>query len=277
MKRFIAVFLSLSLLLMFGCKKNEFPVSVYGVEITKAKTRSVSLSPNIDCILEITGCDGSLVGVSDFSRLKSSSVLSVGTGMNPDADGIIYVSPDVVFTHDKLSGEILQRLAIRDISVINVPVASTVEELEDIYKSISACFAGEYFGNKNGEEAYKSLKNAISSNKVKGVSICIFATEELDIVTGGTFISDFIEKLGFKNVAEESSGDFSKQQVVSSNPDIIVCISGTAEKIKSDSVLSACSAVKNGKVYEIDENTLTGQGENLKTAASMLHSFVYGE
>ncbi|MGN1081699.1 MAG: ABC transporter substrate-binding protein [Acutalibacteraceae bacterium] len=275
MKRIVAAVISVVLAMLCGCGRSGYPVEAYGAEITQAPARIASLSPNIDDILSALGCDGLLVGVCDSSPFSGrDGTECLGTAENPDIDRIISVSPDIVFTSIEMDSEDAERLDIRDIKIVVIPSANTVEALEQIYRNIGSCINGSIVGDKNGKTAYKALEAAISPSKAAGQSVVCLLSKEFDVATGDCFVSSFLTELGFTNCAASAKDfTFSKAEIASADPDMIICIKGMKDAVINDSELSGCTAVKNGDVYEIEEDILTRQGRGLIDAASKLYSF----
>jgi len=105
-------------------------------------------------------------------------------------------------------------------------------------------------------------------DKVKGVDkpsvYYVVGFGKSDFTAGGnTFIGQIIEKAGGKNIAADVQGwKYSKEKLMEKNPDIIVISDKYDSKnnFVTGEGYKDLKAVKEGKVYEIDDNMLSRQG-----------------
>ena len=102
---------------------------------------------------------------------------------------------------------------------------------------------------------------------------------EKDSTAGGdTFIGEMIRMANGENIADDSEGwGYSKEKIAEKNPEIIVLSdkNDTKDTFTTTDVYKDLEAVKNGNVYEIDQNLLNRQGprlaEGLEALAKILH------
>ena len=100
-----------------------------------------------------------------------------------------------------------------------------------------------------------------------------------DFTAGGdTFISDIIKMAGGDNVAKDSKGwSYSLEKIVEDNPDIFICSEyfNTKETLINSPGYKEIPAIKNGKLYTIDNNKIVRQGpriaDGLEELARILH------
>ena len=104
-----------------------------------------------------------------------------------------------------------------------------------------------------------------------------------DYTAGGdTFIGKMIEMAGGKNVAKEAEGwAYSLEKLVEQNPDILICSKHFDSKagIELANGYKELSAVKEGRLYEIDNDLLDRPGtrlaDGLEELARLIHPNVF--
>jgi iron complex transport system substrate-binding protein len=96
----------------------------------------------------------------------------------------------------------------------------------------------------------------------------------------GTFIGKMIEMAGGKNAADDVEGwSYSLEKLVEKNPDIMICSMyyDTKKGIQSTNGYKDLDAVKNGKLFEIDNNLLDRQGPRLADGLVELAKIIHPE
>lgn len=226
-----------------------FPVEVCGVELPKAVSKVVSLSPAITEIIAELGFTDKLVGICDYCEYPEGlTAKKVGSSENPDLDGIMQLMPDVVFTLSPLSERETYKLGQANITVLNISTPKTVEDYADLYRTISTAFYGkETFGEKDERrtdrvayDAKKSLEKA-----VEGVNLgtFIYVTEKLTIAGAETFEGEIISLAGEN--ACKTNGYISSEGFDGDTPSYIVADSElTLKKLQADKTFG--SLINNG-------------------------------
>jgi len=156
--------------------------------------------------------------------------------------------------------QILEKLNIK------VYVGVILNDYEDIYKLIEDI--GIILDKKeqglqiitNMKSKIEEVKNKTKNLKKPNIYYMLSFGEDGDFTAGkDTFISYFINIAGGNNIGDEIKGwKYSKERLIERNPDIIVCskYNNIKEQIKDSSIYKELKAVKNNKVYEIDNNIL---------------------
>ncbi|MCK4964493.1 MAG: ABC transporter substrate-binding protein, partial [Dehalococcoidia bacterium] len=99
----------------------------------------------------------------------------------------------------------------------------------------------------------------------------------------GTFIDAFITLAGGENIAGEVDGwtTFSLEVLVNANPDIIVLGGAlwgiSAEDVTSHPAWQDIDAVKNGKVFAIDDTPLVRPGPRIADGLELLAGLIHPE
>lgn len=244
--------------------------------------RIISMGPNITEILYAIGAGDKLVGRTDYCDYPSDALLveSVGNLYSPDIEKIIELQPDIIIGSIHFYGEAKEQLENLG---IQTAVLYECDNLDGIYDTIRA--AGQISGYADKadalavqtQEEIENIKRTAALNSVKpSVYYVVGYGEYGDYTAGGdTFIGQMLEAAGGNNIAAGINGwSYSLEALLEADPDIIILGLGEAEAFKTAENYRELSAVKNGRVMEIDRNLLDRQGyrnaEGLKKLAEIL-------
>ena len=290
----IAVFLSgLLISTVTGCQP-EFQPGTYTddmgreVSIDEAPEKIVSHVPPITEILFALGLGEKVVGVSDYCDYpeEAKSKPSVGDYYNPSLERIVDLEPDLVLTDGH--SESVQQIDSLGITMVVIDP----KDIEGIYRDIE--LLGKITGvEANAEKLVNDMKEDVAHivEQVKDAAriktfYVIDATDLSNPWTAGpgSFVDSLITMAGGENIAGEAPGawvEFSVEQIVSSNPEIIIipAAHGTAiispESLEEHPAWREISAVKNGRVYVIDGDLVDGFGprivQGLEEIARIIH------
>ena len=213
--------------------------------------------------------------------------------MRPDTEKIIAMNPDIVFTSgmsNSKGDDPFKPIRDAGICVFCIPSSSSVAAIyEDI--SVIATILGE---KKRGAEMVATMKKdlakleaigkSIPKDKRKTVYFEIGAAPYIYTTGGNTFINESISLIGAENVfgSEENPWlSISEEQVIAKNPDIIITqvhyIPNAVNEIKSRSAWKSINAIKNGAVYQVDEDLLAQPCQHVVKGIEELAKFVYPE
>ncbi|OVE65834.1 ABC transporter substrate-binding protein [Clostridium diolis] len=256
----------------------------------KVKT-IISTAPSNTEILVGLGLSDKLVAIDKYS----SDVDGINKDLpkidfkNPDAETLVSLKPDIIIAsgHNKTGSED-PFAAVKEagIPVVYIPTSSSTE---DLYKDID--FISKITGTeKKGDEMTANLKDKISSIKKIGDTITykknvyfeIGSTSGLYSFGNNTFLNEMIEIVGAKNIfANENSWiSPSPEAVVKSNPDVILTnepTSNAVDNIKTRDGFQEVTAVKNNKVFAIDNNSSSRPSQNILKALKQIAKAIYPE
>lgn len=296
MKKYLIVFLltffSLTSVFSAGTKENITPnnsfefVDSYNrtIKIKTNPQRIISLGPNITEIISELNFD-KLVGRTDYCDYpeKVSQISSIGTIMSPNIEKIIDLEPDLVIASAHAPKELLETL-----EKMNIPSVAIYEDnsLEGSYNLISKI---GYIMNEENKANEIIAKNKALENEVisktkdlakKSVYYVISFGEWGDFTAGGnTFIGKMIDLVSATNIAEDVNGwNFSIEQLIEKDPQIIIVSKyfDSKNQFINTKPYSDLTAVKENRVYEIDNNLLDRQGirnaQGLLELAKIIHN-----
>ena len=286
--------LSLICLLGFGvmgCSNNS-EESKESLKKENGEEIVVATSVAVTEILDELGVKVSGVPTSSYDLPESTKdAVKVGNPMNPDLEIIKSLNPDVVVSVDTL-GEDYKKLFTDN----NIPSEFIdLTTLEGLKTSISTL--GERFNKtEKANEILNELKvkedefSNLSKEEKKDVLLVFAAPGSMMIATPSSYIGNLVDKIGANNIVKDDKKPFvsySNEEIVKLNPDMVLVMTHgmpeqakkmAEEKFASDPAWSRIEAVKEGKVYYL-ENGYFGMSANLKVTESLdkLGEIIYGE
>lgn len=261
-------------------------VDSYGrtVELETEPQRVISIAPSITEIIYAINAQEKLVGRTDFCDYPEdvSDVESIGSLTDPSIEKIMEINPDIVIASTHFKEDVLKKL---DELGIKVLVLYGPESFEGVYETI------EKVGTiLNREEEAKTVVNEMK-DKVEYVTSRVEGREKPTVyyvigygefgdftATGETFISKMIEMAGGINVAKDAQGwKYSIEKLLEKDPDIIICSKyfDTKTGIENTNGYSQLTAVKEGRLFEIDNNKLDRQGTRLAYGLEELAKLIH--
>ena len=264
-----------------------------GREITldEPATRIVALTPS-DCeILYAIGAGDLLVGRGKYCDYPAEvlDIPAVESGSDTNIEQIVELQPQVlIMSTMSQTDEQVQQLEAAGIHV----VVSDAQDIDGVYTAIN--MIGELVG-KQGEaasvvESMQKTFDEVKANAGDGTKTVYFEVSPLEygLWTAGanTFMDEIATMMGLKNCFADVEGwaAISEEQVLERNPDYILTISmyygegpTPVEEIASRTGWENVTAVKDGKILNLQNNELSRPAPRLAEGAKALYDFVYGE
>jgi iron complex transport system substrate-binding protein len=267
------------------------------VTLPKVPQRIVSLAPSNTEILFALGLGSKVVGVTKFcdyppevlERVKKGDIAIIGGFADPSIERIVALNPDLVLAASSLHEKVVKDLEEKGITV----VALNPKKVDQILANIR--LVGKVCGKpEEAENLTDGMRRVIDAVVSKTENVThrpkVYYEvwyEPLYTIGPGTWQSELIEMAGGVNIfadAKEAYPIVSAEAVIERNPEIIVVpigyMGGVEEDFEKRPGWSAISAVKNGKIYEIDENTVIRPGpriiQGLQQLAKFIHSEIFG-
>jgi iron complex transport system substrate-binding protein len=236
--------------------------------------RIVSLSPTHTEILFAIGAGDLLVAVDDQSNYPAevADLPNDLSGFEPNVEAIASYEPDLVVIGGDFTG-LGEQLDAVGIEWWDGPAALT---LDDTYSQIAEL--GDVTGTSEAAgalvaEMQADIDEIVAATPVPPEPLTLY--HELDptlySADSTTFIGELYSLLGLRNVAdgaEGNSGGFPQlnaEFLVSANPDLIFladtkCCFETAQTVAERPGWDAIAAVKNGNVFEMDDDIASRWG-----------------
>lgn len=257
------------------------------ITIEKKPTKVISLAPSATETIFALGCGNVLVGRTDYCNYPKEAIKieSIGKLQEPNVEKIVALKPDIVFATSITKPEILKKLQNANIKVIKV--LENTMNFEDVYKNLNL-FGNVLDSKDKSDEVIQNMKNKVTSisNKTKNlkkpkVYYVISYGESGDYTaTGDTFINEIINLAGADNIAKDAKGwKYTKEKIIANNPDIIIVSKHMDSKkgFISSSSYKSLKAVKENKVFEIENNNLDIPGPRLVDGLEELTKIIHAD
>ena len=264
-----------------------------GREITldEPATRIVALTPS-DCeILYAIGAGDLLVGRGKYCDYPAEvlDIPAVESGSDTNIEQIVELQPQVlIMSTMSQTDEQVQQLEAAGIHV----VVSDAQDIDGVYTAIN--MIGELVGKQDEAasvvESMQKTFDEIKANAGDVTKTIYFEVSPLEYglwtAGTGTFMDEIANMMGLKNCFSDVEGwaGISEEQVLERNPDYILTISmyygegpTPEEEIASRAGWENVTAVKNGKILNLQNNELSRPAPRLAEGAKALYDFVYGE
>lgn len=273
------IFMSLMLFVFMSCtgKTNIVKQEVDGLKI-------VSLSPSNTEILVELGLGDNIIGVDEYSRdvegiNEDSETFKFG---DPNIEALVNLESNIIF----LSGTFEQTYKYDELKKLGVEIVNidTAKNIDEIYKSI--ILIGEKTNKVNkANEIVENLKTKIKEvedQKIttpKRVYFEISQSPYLYSFGKNTFLNEIIEISGGENIFKDLEGWIApnEESIINANPEIIftnVNVDGSINEIKNRAGWENIDAVKNNRVFLIDENSSSRPSQLFMNALYEVHGYM---
>lgn len=298
-KRMLSLILTGTLLFACAGCVSQYPAEKGEDEAVSVSDYRIAATSVATCeILEALGVESEhVVGIPHSDSYTVPQVYekaqSLGSPMAPDMEILKSLDVDYVLTPNSLEGELKPQYD-------NIGVKSYFLDLKSVdgmYTSIREL--GELFGKSEQAEQlcaeYERFKAELSEQnpgeEPQRVLILMGLPGSYVVATESSYVGSLVKLAGAENIYGDGDGsDFlnvNVEDMLSRAPDIIFRTSHAmpeqvkamfAEEFETNDIWKHFDAVKNGKVYDLD-NTNCGMSATFryKDAVSEISAFLYGE
>jgi iron complex transport system substrate-binding protein len=229
-------------------------------------SRVISIAPSITEIIFALGEESKLIGRSNFCDYPAGAknIKSIGNIIDPNYEMILALEPDIVIVSTHFQRSSIDKLEKYGINVAAFFSEESFSGLHEIIGKIGGLLdckkKSDDLINKLKKREKEVLSKPIKSKREVALYYVIAMGREGDFTaSGSSYIGKFIKMAGAKNIAENLDGwKYSLEQIITHDPDIIICPKtyGYKEMFTKLGGYSSLRAVKNGDIYEIDNNRL---------------------
>lgn len=254
------------------------------------KIRVVSLSPSLTELVFQLGKGGCLVGRSTVCNYPEDAkkVPVVGNFGAPSMEKLITVKADLVLSSALKDRSLEKTIEGMGIKFLLLPTDSiedyyiAVEKLGKLLDCEEAALK-EITRIRNGLKGFREKAEKIPFDKRPLVYLEIW-DRPLMTVGNRSFINDFIDYAGGRNIANKEGKDYfscSAEWVIVSNPDVVIC--PAMEKGRIADVLkragwASISAVKHHRIYtDLDDDLIYRLGPRMLEGISLIHKCIFPE
>lgn len=243
--------------------------------------RIVSLSPASTEILFAVGAENQIVAVSDFSDYppQAQNLPKVGgfDGKTLSLEKILSFNPDFVYLTNVMHNHLIPHFESLNIDYY-LSDANSFEQVKNEILQIAKITGHP----SNGENLVKEIDSAInkinSQNQLLQKPTVYWEVWNSPFMSVGnsSFINDLIKTAGGINIFQEIAQAYptvSEETIVAKNPQIIIIPQNsgiTVDSVKNRKGWSQIDAVKNDKIFIVDDNLLTRSGARIGESAEYL-------
>ncbi len=282
-KQSLFIFL-FAIFLLAGCSKKNVAGGKTGTGELEAPQRIVALSPASVEILFAIGAGNQVAAVSDLTDYppEAVSLPKVGgfDGKTLSMEKIISYKPDLVYLAEGMHNFLIQELEANKIAYYvsrGSSIASVEGEIIDL---------GKITGHeKEAKILVTEMKQKLSSfrNSDDGEKVTVYYevwNAPYMSVGSTSFINDVITCAGATNIfadLKEAYPIVSEETIIARNPDLIILTASSALTVQSVANRPAWAnlkAVKNNKVFLIDDNLYSRPGPRIVDAVLDLENHI---
>jgi iron complex transport system substrate-binding protein len=266
------------------------------VTISHKPERIVSLAPSNTEILFALGLGKNVIGVTSYcdyppevkQKVNSGEITIIGGYANPDVEKIIALNPDLIVASSKsLQGRIVETLEGYGLTVIGLDAKNVSQIIQNIL--LVGKITGKEIEAKNlTNELNRRINDVI--NKVKDVKhkprvYFELWYDPLASIGPGTWIHELIEMAGGENIFSDANSPYpliNSEAVIQRNPEIIIIPLGYMggigkSEIKKRVGWNSIEAIKNDRIYEIDEDIVYRPGPRIVDGLEQLARIIHPE
>lgn len=269
------------LLLLVGCGKEE---------TAKKQLSKIEKSPKIVAttvaITEIMNeLDLPLVGVPTSAKKlpeRYEQVEEIGSPMGPDLEVIRMLKPDIVLSTKTLEADLKAGFAGANLQADFLDFTS-IDSMKMEINKLGKQFDREKEALKLKEDLsakINQVKTSVSKKEQPSVLILMGVPGSYLVVTEHAYIGDLVKIAGGKNIITNQKVEYlasNTEYLQNANPDIILraahgmpaeVVKMFDEEFKTNDIWKHFDAVKNDRVYDLDEN-LFGMTASLNAPAAL--------
>jgi len=254
--------------------------------LDKPADRIVSLAPGNTEIVYAVGAQDKLVGVTTYCDYPPAAKkkAKIGDFSTPNVEKIASVDPQVVLVTGGIQKGMVESLNKLGIKVFMIDPKS----FEALFKDMEA--VGEMAGIKDvAARKVDALRKQVSDIEAKAKTLpktnVFFEIYKQPLMTAGTgtMIDLMIKAAGGTNLGATAGPqfpEFSEEQLVTDNPDVYVAVKGSQmdpADISNRPGYSALKAVKDGRVYVVEDNPFVRSGPRMVQGLAQLARILHPE
>lgn len=278
------------LLPICGCGDNgdttaNYPVTVGGVKFVGPPSSVVCFSSTYIGVIYSMGFQDQLIGrTANCDYNEADELTAFGTADNPSVNLIEGNHADVVITDDTMPQEAIDKIHEIGVPVVVIPRATGRASLSDMYSALGAVFQGGNRGYNAGKKVANDLfaqiddiSRIVENEEVWNTSV-IVSSDISTFATGDTLISAILESVGGFNVAKDSvAGEYTMQDMMRSDPDVIICPAGVEQQLRAKSNLVGVPALDNFRVFAMDMTVFDDQFQGVIKGAWRMAKILHPE
>lgn len=241
----------------------------------------ISLGPNMTELVYALGQGDRLVGVTTYCDYPEEAleVEKIGSLQEPDFEKIAELAPDLVLASTHVGEETMKKLEELKIPTLTLYDERNLEGLHEIILTLGDALNCPTEAQALAEDCFTridAVRSAVNEEARPSLYYVVGFGEYGDFTAGGdTFVNDIIEAAGAKNIAADIEGwSYSIEKLIEEDPDMIVIPAWAEESFGKEAPYSDLTAVKEGRVFTIDNNMIDRQCHRNADAVEALAELV---
>ncbi|MGA1362700.1 MAG: ABC transporter substrate-binding protein [Ilumatobacteraceae bacterium] len=292
--RRVAILAAASLVFLAACGGGDGPPGTTDSPDTTAGVCSgagkkvLSLSPTATEMVYAIGAGDQVVAVDSLSNWPAEAADKVTkiSAFEPNAEEILGYDPDIVLISNDMNSITAQLQSVKPALEVWTGAAPTA--IGDVYTQIDAlgamlCRESEAAALIDGMDA--DINEALSGVVApEGASYFYELDNTLYSVTSATFVGSLLASTGIANIADgvEEGNNYPQmnaESIISADPSIIFladvkCCGQNIAEVSKRPGWSAIDAVRNGRVWEIDDDVASRWGPRIVELVQIMASAV---
>ncbi|HHT64265.1 MAG TPA: cobalamin-binding protein [Clostridia bacterium] len=270
-----------------GENKTVFDSLGREISIEEYPEKIISISPAITEILFTLGLNEEIIGVSNYCDYpeEAQNKDKVGGFEDPNVEVIVAKKPDLVFASAGVQEELIKRLEELNIKVAVLDADNIEQVIENII--ITGKITGKATeAEKIAAEMTNKMKEIKTKVKDRPKPRVFFEVWDDPLMSAGSdsFIHSIITDAGGINVAADNNEryyTYSLEKLLEVDPEVYIINthSHTPDDIINRNGYDVLSAVKNNKVYTIDDSLISRAGprviQGLEEISKIIHPEVF--
>lgn len=267
----------------------EYPVTItdkFGndIVIENEPDSIVSFSPEFTEIIFSLKAGDKLIGRSTYCDYpeEAMKIETVGDLFNLNVESIVEKGPDLVLLSSMASIDIYETLTNQGLKVLTLDADTNFEGTYSYISTIGLVLNKNNEANdliSNMKTRFAEIVDMVETSNDKPTVYFVTGCGEYgdSAATGDTFIGKLIEFAGGKNAAADGSNwMYSVEKLVEKDPNIVIISKywDTKAQILSLEGYKDLTAVKENRLYEVDENIFYRQGPRIIEALEVLVNII---
>ncbi|MBE6888199.1 MAG: hypothetical protein E7484_07290 [Ruminococcaceae bacterium] len=259
-----------------------FPAMSFGVQIDQAADSIISLSPLATEVILSSPSQHNLVAVSEYCNKRGNQFMTVGTPLIPKTDKIIQLAPDYLIVQTPLGEQDKIKIQQSGITVLQLNAPKNLDDLKEIYRSVTALTKGAQGATDFSERLYSDLEGKLSLYKAalsqisKKSAVMLFNSYGM-VATADTFEGEILS--AFFDITIEGKNYFAEniEKIAASDPQVLIVPDFITASQLEQLGFGQTKAYLDGNVYYVNMQDFENiSAKSIKILAGIANS-VYGD
>ena len=221
----------------------------------------ISLSPTATETLFAVGAGDQVVAVDSQSDYPADAPKTDLSAYTPSLEAIIGYQPDLVVASDDIDG-LVAGLDAAEVPVLLMPAATSIDDAYSQIETVAEATGHDAEGENVVADMRSRIDAAVTSVPERELTYFHELDSMLYTVTSESFVGQLYRLFGLTSVADGAGSDYpqmSDEGIVAADPDLVFladsqCCGVTTESVASRPGWHAITAVRDGKVFVVDED-----------------------